>query len=178
MAENSRRIIVKHLQLLIFDAEVRHSKWPKFDKVPAGEYEYIDVICERGASHADRLIEDIDFRSQFEIARPTKSYIDLTACLAVIFVGSAEKLSQVLRILGEEAKLSLKNNKMYVSPWRSLSYMRCKWLYPLGRSKNQTRVTNQGLVGNVQRGAHTRSTGNWTLQLDVLKMYCSSSLAR
>ncbi|KAH7447006.1 hypothetical protein KP509_01G086600 [Ceratopteris richardii] len=77
-----------------------------------------------------------------------------------------------------EAKLSLKNNKMYVSPWRSLSYMRCKWLYPLGRSKNQTRVTNQGPVGNVQRGAHTRSTGNWTVQLDVLKMYCSSSLSR
>ncbi|KAH7447010.1 hypothetical protein KP509_01G087000 [Ceratopteris richardii] len=109
----------------------------------------VAVICERGTSHADRLIVDIDFRSQFEIARPTKSYIDLTACLPLIFVGSAEKVSQVLRILAEEAKLSLKNNKMYVSPWRSLSYMRCKWLYPLARSHNQTRVTNQGLVGNV-----------------------------
>ncbi|KAH7447013.1 hypothetical protein KP509_01G087300 [Ceratopteris richardii] len=173
-----RRIIVKHLQLLKFDAEVRRSKWPKFDKVPAGEYEYIDVISQRGTNHADRLIVDIDFRSQFEIARPTQSYIDLTACLPVIFVGSAEKLSQVLRIFAEEAKLSLKNNNMYVSPWRSLSYMRCKWLYPLERSHKQTRVTNQGPVGHVQRGAHTGSTGNCMLQLDVLKMCCSSNLGR
>ncbi|KAH7446999.1 hypothetical protein KP509_01G085900 [Ceratopteris richardii] len=91
MAEKIKRKLgyQQSAQLLKFDAEVRHSKWPKFDKVPAGEYEYIDVICERGTSHADRLIVDIDSRSQFEIAQPTKSYIDLTACLAVIFVGSA-----------------------------------------------------------------------------------------
>ncbi|KAH7447005.1 hypothetical protein KP509_01G086500 [Ceratopteris richardii] len=100
-----RRIIVKHLQLLEFDAS--------FEKAQV------------------RQSSDIDFRSQFEIARPTQSYIDLIACLPVILVGSAEKLSHVLSILADEAKLSLKNNKMYVSPWRSLSYMRCEWLYPL-----------------------------------------------
>ncbi|KAH7447001.1 hypothetical protein KP509_01G086100 [Ceratopteris richardii] len=111
-----RHIIVKHLQLLEFDA-------------------LFEVAQVRQ--------KDIDFRSQFEIARPTQSYIDLIACLPVILVGSAEKLSQVLSILADEAKLSLKNNKIYVSPWRSLSYMRCEWLYPLERSDKHTRVTNQ-----------------------------------
>ncbi|KAH7447011.1 hypothetical protein KP509_01G087100 [Ceratopteris richardii] len=126
------RVVVHRRETIIPDIryEWTHSdyeRWqkrlsgPKFDKDPAGEYEYIDAICERGTSHGDRLIVDIDFRSQFKIVRPRKSYIDLTACLPLIFVGSAEKLSQVLRILAEEAKLSLKNNKMYVSPRRSLS---------------------------------------------------------
>jgi uncharacterized protein (TIGR01615 family) len=34
-----------------------------------GEYEYIDVIME-----GDRFLIDIDFRSEFEIARSTKAY--------------------------------------------------------------------------------------------------------
>ncbi|KAH7447016.1 hypothetical protein KP509_01G087400 [Ceratopteris richardii] len=163
-----RRIIVNNLQVLKFDAEVRLSKWPKF-----GEYEYIDIILERGTHQVDRLIVDIDFRSQFEIARPTQSYLDLITCLPVVFVGSVEKLSQVLKILAEEAKLSMTQNEMHVPPWRTLAYMTCKWLSALERSHKRMRVTGQGPAGSVGRG--NRYTEKCILQLHHLKMCCSSS---
>ncbi|KVI05752.1 uncharacterized protein LOC112524098 isoform X3 [Cynara cardunculus var. scolymus] len=35
-----------------------------------GEYEYLDVIVEGG----DRVLIDIDFRSEFKIAQPTGNY--------------------------------------------------------------------------------------------------------
>ncbi|KAI5076350.1 hypothetical protein GOP47_0008415 [Adiantum capillus-veneris] len=165
------RLLVQHLQLLKYDAAVCSSKWPTSGKIVGGEYEYIDVIFKNGPRQSDRLILDIDFRSQFEIARPTQSYLVALRALPVLFVGSVEKLSQVLRAVAEAAKSSLRQNAMPVPPWRTLSYMTLKWLSPFQRHMQES--SDKNFNG---RGMHTRSTEQCVEQLHQLKMCVSLNI--
>lgn len=89
----------------------------------AGEYEYIDVIAE-----GERVIIDFDFRSEFEIARPTGGYKLILQSLPLIFVGRSDRLQQIVSIASEAANQSLKKKGMHVPPWRKVEYMRAKWL--------------------------------------------------
>ncbi|EFJ07306.1 hypothetical protein SELMODRAFT_9258, partial [Selaginella moellendorffii] len=67
-----------------------------------GDYEYVDVVFDSGGQAEDRrLILDLDFQSQFEIARPTPSYRAALKLLPVVFVGSVKKLHRVLEIMSE-----------------------------------------------------------------------------
>ncbi|KAL7260347.1 hypothetical protein ACSBR1_006086 [Camellia fascicularis] len=62
-----------------------------------GDYEYRDVLMKDSIGGGDEtvwLIVDMDFRSQFELVRPTSTYSELTASLSSIFVGSEEKLME------------------------------------------------------------------------------------
>ncbi|CAL5442429.1 unnamed protein product [Camellia sinensis] len=64
-----------------------------------GDYEYIDVLMKDSTGGGDetvRLIVDMDFKSQFELARPISTYLELTASLPSIFVGSEEKLMEII----------------------------------------------------------------------------------
>ncbi|CAL5417513.1 unnamed protein product [Camellia sinensis] len=63
------------------------------------DYEYIDVFMKDsngGGDETVRLMVDMDFRSQFELARPISTYSKLTAYLPPIFVGSEEKLMEII----------------------------------------------------------------------------------
>ncbi|CAL5408347.1 unnamed protein product [Camellia sinensis] len=63
------------------------------------DYEYIDVLMKDsngGGDETVRLIVAMDFKSQFELARPTSTYLELTASLPSIFVGSEEKLMEII----------------------------------------------------------------------------------
>jgi uncharacterized protein (TIGR01615 family) len=111
----------------------------------SGEYEYIDVVLDSSkkkslSADQDRLIVDVDFLSQFEIARPTHSYAAALKLLPIIFVGSSEKLKQTLQVMAEAAKLSLKQNSMPLPPWRTLDYMAAKWMSAYERSFNDLYV--------------------------------------
>ena len=96
-----------------------------------GDYEYIDVMV-RDSNGDDeeptRLIVDMDFKSQFEVARPTATYKELINTLPSVFVGSEEKLNQIISLLCSAAKNSLKERGLHVPPWRKANYMRSKWL--------------------------------------------------
>lgn len=96
-----------------------------------GDYEYIDVMV-RDSNGDDeeptRLIVDVDFKSQFEVARPTATYKELINTLPSVFVGSEEKLNQIISLLCSAAKKSLKERGLHVPPWRNANYMRSKWL--------------------------------------------------
>ena len=96
-----------------------------------GDYEYIDVMV-RDSNGDDeeptRLIVDMDFKSQFEVARPTATYKELINTLPSVFVGSEEKLNQIVSLLCSAAKNSLKERGLHVPPWRKANYMRSKWL--------------------------------------------------
>ncbi|MCO5591030.1 hypothetical protein L7F22_045006 [Adiantum nelumboides] len=129
-----QQMLVKHLRVLGYDAAICSSKWKNFGKVPGGEYEYIDVFFKGERKTTERLIVDVDFQSQFEIARPTHSYAAALKCLPIIFSGSEKKLRQVLQVMAEAAKMSLKQNSMPFPPWRTLEYMLAKWLSPSGRT--------------------------------------------
>jgi len=94
-----------------------------------GEYEYIDVIIS-----GERLLIDIDFRSEFEIARSTKSYKSLLQILPSIFVGKADRLQKIIAIVSDAAKQSLKKKGMPTPPWRKTEYIKAKWLSPHTRT--------------------------------------------
>ncbi|KAI3756787.1 hypothetical protein L1987_56610 [Smallanthus sonchifolius] len=119
-----RKLVAEELLLLGYDASICKSHWLKSSTYPAGEYEYLDVIFKGG----DRVLIDIDFRSEFEIARPTGNYKTILQSLPYIFVGEADRLQQILSIVTEAAKQSLKKKGMHVPPWRKFDYMSSKWL--------------------------------------------------
>ncbi|XP_062159752.1 uncharacterized protein LOC133867086 isoform X2 [Alnus glutinosa] len=95
-----------------------------------GDYEYIDVMVRdsNDDQKPTRLIVDIDFRSHFELARPTATYKELTNTIPSVFVGTEEKLKKIISLLCSAAGQSLKQRGLHIPPWRKASYMQSKWL--------------------------------------------------
>ena len=83
----------------------------------------------------ERLLIDIDFRSEFEVARSTRTYEAILQSLPYIFVGKSDRIGQIVSIVSEAAKQSLKKKGMHIPPWRKAEYMRSKWLSPYSRAK-------------------------------------------
>ncbi|KVH94346.1 uncharacterized protein LOC112518628 [Cynara cardunculus var. scolymus] len=126
--EISRKIVSDGLLATGYAVSICKSRWEKTSTYPAGEYEYIDALIE-----GDRLIIDIDFRSEFEIARSTKSYKAVLQMLPHIFVGKADRLQKIINIVSDAAKQSLKKKGMPLPPWRRAEYVKAKWLSPCTR---------------------------------------------
>ncbi|KAL2321000.1 hypothetical protein Fmac_029969 [Flemingia macrophylla] len=141
-----RKIVTEGLLALGYDASICKSRWEKSTFCPAGEYEYIDVIMGK-----ERVVVDVDFRSEFEIARPTKTYKAILQTLPYVFVGTCDRLQSIVATASEAAKLSLKKRGMHVPPWRKVEYVRAKWFSPYTCSrgvKEGTHEKNQFVMGN------------------------------
>ncbi|KAF3440569.1 hypothetical protein FNV43_RR18853 [Rhamnella rubrinervis] len=123
-----KKWLVMRLKMDGYNASLSQSSWVTSFGCPAGEYEYIEVMVEDQDSEPTRLVVDIDFKSQFELARPTPAYKQLTDTLPSIFVGTEDKLIKIISILCSEAKQSLKERGLHLPPWRTTSYMQSKWL--------------------------------------------------
>ncbi|KAK9110415.1 hypothetical protein Sjap_018475 [Stephania japonica] len=130
--------IVMKLRVDGYDASLCKTKtsWITKESFQGGDYEYIDIMLRRdidkdsngGGGGSMRLIVDIDFKSQFELARPTKTYKNLLMSLPSIFVGSEEKVLKIVSLLCSAAKESLKESGLHIPPWRKTTYMQSKWL--------------------------------------------------
>lgn len=124
-----RQWIVNRLRMDEYEASLCKTSWITSSGRLSGDYEYIDVMMKGSkGSETVRLIVDIDFRSQFELARPTQEYQDLLNSLPSIFVGTEDKLNSIISLLCSAAKQSLKEKGLHVPPWRKASYMHSKWL--------------------------------------------------
>ncbi|KAL8530430.1 hypothetical protein ACS0TY_007460 [Phlomoides rotata] len=126
--DDCRKLVADNLLALGYNASICKSKWEQSPSFLAGEYEYVDVIIE-----GERLIVDIDFRSEFDIARATKAYKLVLQTLSTIFVGKPDRLEKIIGIASEAAKLSLKKKGMPLPPWRKAEYVKSKWLSPFTR---------------------------------------------
>lgn len=91
------------------------------------------MLVENNSGKSERLIIDIDFRSHFEIARAVDSYDRILNSLPSVYVGSLTRLKQFLGIMEEATRSSLQQNSMHFPPWRSLTYLKSKWLSPYER---------------------------------------------
>ena len=98
------------------------------NQLTAGEHEYIDVIV-----GLERLLVDVDFRSEFEIARSTKRYREVLQSLPSVFVGEEDRVNQIVAVVSQAARKSLKKKGLHVPPWRRPEYMRAKWLSTYSR---------------------------------------------
>nr|CAB3499645.1 unnamed protein product [Digitaria exilis] len=129
------RLVASSLRAVGHDAAVCVSRWDKSASHPAGEHAYIDVLLpaasDRGAR--ERVLVDVDFRSAFEVARPTKAYRSLLQRLPPAFVGKEDRLRLLVAAAADAARASLKKRGLHLPPWRKLEYMRAKWLSPYER---------------------------------------------
>ncbi|PNT73297.1 uncharacterized protein LOC104583356 isoform X2 [Brachypodium distachyon] len=131
--ERKRSILKRRLMVRLrkdgYDASLCRSSWVATTQHPGGAHEYIDVHVagEGGAIGRSRLIVDIDFRSQFELARPAPWYAQLWARLPHVFVGPQEKLRKAVALLCWASRRSLRESGLHVPPWRRSSYMQAKW---------------------------------------------------
>ncbi|KAK1589463.1 hypothetical protein Q3G72_034375 [Acer saccharum] len=130
--DDLKKCLVLRLQMDGFNASLCQTSWVGSFGCLAGDYEYIDIMIKKKSNddeeEAKRVIVDIDFRSQFELARPTASYKELTDTLPSIFIGSEEKLNKIISLLCSSAKQSLKQRGLHIPPWRTSTYMHSKWL--------------------------------------------------
>lgn len=79
---------------------------------------------------------EIDFQGQFEIARPTSHYKALFQALPAVYVGTPCRLQQILDVMAEAVKRSLKKKGMFLPPWRKPEYMNAKWFAAYRRTTN------------------------------------------
>ncbi|KAE8731552.1 ADP-ribosylation factor-like protein 5-like isoform 1 [Hibiscus syriacus] len=132
--DDLRKIVSDGLISLGYNSSICKSKWDKSPSFPAGQYEYIDVVfVEEG-----RMLIDVDFRSEFEMARSTGTYKAVVQSLPFIFVGKPDRLDRIVSIVSEAAKQSLKNKGMHLPPWRKTEYMRAKWLSQFTKASSKT----------------------------------------
>ena len=73
---------------------------------------------------------EVDFRSEFEVARSTKAYRAALQALPPLFVGTPDRLGKIVAVVAEAARQSLKKKGLHYPPWRKPEYMRAKWLSP------------------------------------------------
>jgi uncharacterized protein (TIGR01615 family) len=137
-----RRAVADGLRALGYDAAVCTSRWDRTPSHPAGEHQYIDANVEPGAGAAARVrvrvVVEVDFRSEFEVARPTKAYRAALQALPPLFVGSPERLGRVVGVVADAARQSLRKRGLHFPPWRKREYMRAKWLSPHARSSSSS----------------------------------------
>ncbi|KAL2611258.1 hypothetical protein R1flu_022950 [Riccia fluitans] len=134
--KSSYRQVMSRLRAAGHNAAICKSRWEHTGGIPGGDYEYIDVVSEAFGAKPERLIVDLDFRTQFEIARPSQQYKSMLQMVPTIFVGKADRLLQVLNVLCEATKRSMKKKGMPLAPWRKAEYIKAKWFSMYKRTTN------------------------------------------
>ncbi|EOY28225.1 hypothetical protein SCA6_020152 [Theobroma cacao] len=131
MAESCRTCLMREvsgrLQNAGFNSAVCRSKWRSSPDIPSGEHTFLDVI-ENSRKGDVRVIIELNFRAEFEMARASEDYNRLVQRLPEVFVGKVERLNIVIKILCLAAKKCMKEKKMHMGPWRKHRYMQAKWL--------------------------------------------------
>lgn len=74
------------------------------------------------------MVIELNFRAEFEMARSNEEYNQLINRLPEVFVGKAERLKALIKILCSAAKECMKEKKMHLGPWRKRKYMQSKWV--------------------------------------------------
>ncbi|KAL4361000.1 hypothetical protein GQ457_04G026210 [Hibiscus cannabinus] len=136
-----RRQVMAYLRQVGHNAEICKTKWSSSGGLTAGSYEFIDVVQSVSPIRQNRYFVDLDFASEFEIARPTSDYSRLLQYLPTIFVGKSEELKKIVKVMTDSAKRSLKSKKLSLPPWRKNRYMENKWFSPYRRTTKQIQAT-------------------------------------
>ncbi|XP_073156318.1 uncharacterized protein [Henckelia pumila] len=124
----------RRLQGAGFNSAICKSKWRSTPDFPSGEHTFLDVVDASNPKKEVRVIIELNFRGEFEMARANDEYNKLIKSLPEIYVGKIERLLGLLKILCAGAKKCMKERKMHLGPWRKHRYMQAKWLRTCERS--------------------------------------------
>lgn len=123
-----RRRVVDLLCLKGFSASLRTSKWRHTHKFPGGSHEYIEVMASTpGRKKQIPFLIELEFRTEFEMAKACDEYRRLIAQLPKSYIGKSDYLNAILRVVCDAAKRSMKEQKIHMGPWRKRSFMQMKW---------------------------------------------------
>uniref|UniRef100_A0A0E0L4Q7 Uncharacterized protein n=1 Tax=Oryza punctata TaxID=4537 RepID=A0A0E0L4Q7_ORYPU len=111
-----------------YNSAICRSKWPRSPDIPSGEHSYVDVVAPTRSGKAVRVVIEPSFRGEFEMARGGAGYRALVSALPEVFVGRAERLRGVVRVMSAAAKQCARESSMHMAPWRKQRYMEAKWL--------------------------------------------------
>lgn len=101
----------------------------------SGEHTYLEVVHRSNEKRGElRVVIELNFRAEFEMARASEEYNRLIGNLPEIFVGKTERLRGLIKILCSAAKRCMKEKNMHLGPWRKHKYMQAKWLGTCERS--------------------------------------------
>lgn len=127
--------VSSRLQNAGFNSAICKSKWKSSPDIPSGEHTFIDVVDNSSLKKGEvRIIIELNFRGEFELAKASEGYNRLVKCLPEVFVGKIERLLSVIKILCNGAKKCMKVKKIHVAPWRKQKYMQAKWLKTVERT--------------------------------------------
>ncbi|KAF4382730.1 hypothetical protein F8388_015558 [Cannabis sativa] len=130
-----RREVCNRLINLGYDCSICKSKWRSSSSIPAGEHTYLEVVDRSSSKRGEmRVVIELNFRAEFEMARASEDYNRLISRLPEVFVGKTERLGSVIKILCSAAKKCMKEKNMHLGPWRKYKYMQAKWLGKCERS--------------------------------------------
>ncbi|XP_057420941.1 uncharacterized protein LOC130714973 [Lotus japonicus] len=167
------REVSRRLQKAGFNSAICQTKW-RNSSVPSGEHTFLDVIESSKGKGDVRVIIELNFRAEFELARASEGYNRLVRRLPEVYVGKVERLSNVIKILCMAAKRCTKENKMHMGPWRKLRYMEAKWLGPCKRNISTTSLS----MGYSDQGMPKQKPKASLLTVDLLEklpnMHCTA----
>ncbi|KAI4319783.1 hypothetical protein MLD38_033343 [Melastoma candidum] len=123
------REVHDRLQREGFDCVIRRSKWRSSSGIPSGEHTYLEVLDGSNPKRATvRVIVELNFRAEFEMAKASEEYNRLIGMLPTVFVGKAERLRALIKIICSASKRCMKDRNIHMGPWRKHKYMQAKWL--------------------------------------------------
>ncbi|KAL8146699.1 uncharacterized protein LOC141690664 [Apium graveolens] len=130
-----RRNVMAFLRSGGYNAGICKTKWEKCGGLSGGDYEFIDVL-KSDDPKSDRYFIDLNFANEFEIARQTKEYQQLVQTLPRVFIGKCGQLKQIVKIISDGTRKSLKSGGLLLPPWRKNRFMQNKWFGPYRRTLN------------------------------------------
>ncbi|KAF9610606.1 hypothetical protein IFM89_023494 [Coptis chinensis] len=133
-----------------YNSAICKSKWKSSPDIPSGEHTYIDVVDKNTKKREMRLVIELNFRAEFEMARASVEYNQLVNNLPEVFVGKAERLRTLIKIMCSAAKTCMREKKMHMGPWRKQKYMQAKWFGTCKRTMPTT-TFSEGLTSRLQR---------------------------
>lgn len=123
-----QRGISDRLRLAGYNCGICKSKWRSSPDIPSGEHTYLEVMDNSNPKKGEvKVVIELNFRAEFEIARANEDYNRLISKLPELFVGKAERLKAVIKILCSGTKKCMKDRKMHMGPWRKHKYVQAKW---------------------------------------------------
>ncbi|KAF2295156.1 hypothetical protein GH714_031761 [Hevea brasiliensis] len=121
--------VLLRLQAEGYNCAICKSKWKSSQEIPSGEHTYLEVVDKLSSKKGEvRVIIELNFQAEFEMAKASEEYNQLINRLPEIFVGKAERLKALIKILCSAGKKYMKEKKMHLGPWRKHKYMQSKWL--------------------------------------------------
>lgn len=123
-----RKAVCDRLQKDGFSCTICKSKWKSSQEIPAGEHTYMEVVQKTTSKGEVKVIIELNFKTEFMMARGCEEYNRLIDRLPDVYVGKTERLKTLIKILCSASKKCMKDNKMHMAPWRKHKYMQSKWL--------------------------------------------------